>query len=83
MSAGSGVGVHPENGGIGEPLVQLLLHLLGPGAHVLHDAAADGAGIAGALGVAAVVTHEPPVGGVIRQRHAAPGTFRHIAALAA
>ena len=29
------------------------------------------------------MAHEPPVGRVIRQRYAAPGTFRHIAALAA
>ena len=35
------------------------------------------------LGIAAVVAHHPPVGGVIGQMHAAPGALGHIAALGA
>ena len=47
--------------------VQLLLHPLGTEADVLHSAAAVGTGIRRRLGVAAVVAHQPPVGGVVGQ----------------
>ena len=83
MTALGGVCVHPQHLRTWEQIVELLLHLLSAGAHVLHDAAADGAGVAGSLRVAAVVAHQPPIGGVIRQRHAAAGTLRHMAALPA
>ena len=56
---------------------------LGTHADVLHGAAALRAGFTAFFGIAAVVAHHPPVGGVIGQIHAAPGALGHIAALGA
>ena len=65
MAAGGGVRVHPQDASLREQLPQFLLHLLGAGAHMLHDATALRTDLRSPLGVAAVVAHEPPVGGVV------------------
>ena len=83
MASGGGVGVHPQDARLREQLPQLLLHLLGACADALHPAAAFGAGFLHRLGMAAVMAHEPPVGGMIGHGHAAPGALGHIAALSA
>ena len=83
MSLADGIGVHAENFRLREQGVQLLLRPLGTHADVLHGAAALRAGFAAFFGIAAVVAHHPPVGGVIGQIHAAPGALGHIAALGA
>ena len=83
MSLADGVRIHAENLRPGEQSAQLLLRPLGTDADVLHGAAAGGAGLAAFFGITAVMAHHPPIGGVIRQIHAAPGTLGHIAALGA
>ena len=81
--AGHRVRVHTQDVRAGEQGVQLLLHLLGARADLLDDAAALRAAVRGAFRVAAVVAHQPPVGAVISQGHAAPGALGRFAALAA
>ena len=83
VSAGGGVRVHPQYLHPGKQPAELLLHLLGAGAHMLHDAAALVAGLLRPLGMAAVVAHEAAVGAVVGHGDAAAGTLRHRAALPA
>ena len=83
MAPGGGIGIHPQDARLWEQLPQLLLHLLGARANMLHPAAAFRAGICRRLGMSAIVAHQPPVGGMIGQGSAAPGALGHIAALAA
>ena len=76
-----GIGIHPQKLRTGKEPGQLLLHLLCTKADMLHGAAAVGTGIRRRLGVAAVVAHHPPVGGMVGEVDAAPGTLGNVAAL--
>ena len=78
-----GVGVHPQNGGIGEQLPQLLLHPLSAEADMSQMGAALRACLRRLFRIAAVVAHQPPVGAVVRQIHAAPGAFGDVGTLRA
>ncbi len=60
--------------------LQLRLNLLGPGPHLLQRTAALGAALGNRLGKAAIVAHQPVIGAVVGEVHAAPGAFRHLAA---
>ena len=83
MTAADRIRVHPQDAGLRKQLPQLLLYLLRARSDVLHHTAALRTDVSGPLGMAAVMAHQPPVGGMVGHRHAAPGTFRHIAAFAA
>ena len=83
MAGGGGVRVQPQDLRPGKQLPQLLLHLLSAAAHVLQKTSAHRTPLRRALRVAAVVAHEPPVGGVIRQGYAAPGALGDLPALSA
>ena len=77
------VRIHPQQRRAGEDAAQLLLHPLGAHADVLELPAAFGACLRRFFGVAAVVAHQPPVGAVVRQIHAAPGAFGDVGTLGA
>ena len=81
VSRAYGIRVHPQDLRSGKQCLQLLLHLLGANSHVLEGPAAVGAGLRGLFRVAAVMAHQPSVGGVIRQIDAAAGTLGHVAAV--
>ena len=78
-----GVGVHPHDLHLGVTGLELLLELLGPHADHPEPPIALGAQVGQGLGMAAVVTHEPPVGAVVGQVDRAPGTGRDLPAVAA
>ena len=78
-----GVGVHTQHFSLWEQVKKLLLDLLCAGADALHQSPALAAPVHYGFGVPAVMAHQPFVGGMVRHRHAAPRTLRHVAALAA
>ena len=83
MSARHRVCVHAQHLRAGEQLLQLLLHPLCAETDMLQRTAALRTLLRRPLGVAAIVAHQPVIGAVVGEIHAAPGTFRHIAALGA
>ena len=83
VSHGYGVRVHPQQRRAREDPMQLLLHPLGANADVLELSAAFGTDLRRFFGIAAVVAHQPSIGGMIGHGHAAPGTLGNIAALSA
>ena len=78
-----GIRVHPQDPRAGKQVPQLLLHLLRPCPYPFHNAAASRTGVKAPLGMTAVMAHQPPVGGMVGQRSAAPGALRHMPALSA
>ena len=78
-----GVGVHAQDFCPGKQLPQFLFDALGAGADMLHRPAAIRTRLRRRLRIAAVVAHHPSVRGVVRQKHTAPRTLRHMAALRA
>ncbi len=83
MASRRGVRIHPQDARARKQARQFLLHLLSTRSHALHHASTGRAGVKAPLGVAAMVAHQPPIGGVVGQRGAAPGALRHVAALPA
>ena len=67
VGGGHRIRVHPQHLRPGEQVPQFLLHPLGAGAHKIEQSAAGGTRRGQGLGVAAVVAHQPPVGGMVGQ----------------
>ena len=75
VDGADGIGIHSGDLHVREELVQLLLGFLSAGADGLQRAAALGTAGRRRLGMAAIVAHEPGIGGVVGQPHRTAGTF--------